>query len=102
MDSGCPTTPARIAGMNQKLCESRPGQEEHDPGQSTSINPQLSLSHLIRIKSAEFWLILGDPDSALKELEALSSKTWNHPSGVKVRCDALEVMDERTGASVQK
>ena len=39
---------------------------------SPSLTGQLSLSHSIRIKSAEFWLILGEADEALRELEALS------------------------------
>ena len=100
--------------MNIEICESgpeqavqmlpiklNPEQDERGPGQSTCIPPQLSLSHQIRIKSAEFWLRLGDPDEAVRELEALSSKSWDHSSALKVRCDALEVMGERTGASVQ-
>ena len=115
MDSGCPTTPAKIAGMNIEICESRSEravqklavelnteQDQRDPGQSTCIIPQLSLSHLIRVKSAELWLILGEPDKALRELEALSSKSWNHPSAVKVRVGALEMLGERTGASAQE
>ncbi len=68
---------------------------------STSIPGQLSLSHSLRIKSAEFWLILGEADEALRELEALPGRAWNHPSAKKVCVAALRVLDERTGQIVE-
>jgi hypothetical protein len=43
---------------------------------------RLSLPHAIRVKSAELWLILGEADEALRELEALPQSAWNHPSAV--------------------
>jgi hypothetical protein len=67
----------------------------------TSINGRLSLSHQVQVKSAEFWLMLGESDEAVRELEALPIRAWNHPSAIKVRVAALEVLRERTGAMVQ-
>ena len=122
MVSGCPTSSPILAGMRIEICEIRPvpanpvpalSHQHPQPDQPlpdqnkrrphpAPINPQLSLSDLIQIKSAEYWLILGDPDGAVRELEALSSTSWNHPWAVKVRSDALEVMGERAEAMVQK
>ena len=64
---------------------------KHGPG-ATSINGQLSLSHLIQVKSAELWLMLGGADEAVRELEALPRRSWNHPSALKARVAALEVL----------
>jgi len=72
------------------------------PHLSTSQTSHLSLSHSIRIKSAEFWLILGEADEAMRELEALPGGAWNHPSAKKVRVAALRVLDERTGVIVEE
>ena len=82
----------------------KPHPANHDkpaPHQPTSMTGQLSLSHSVRIKSAEFWLMLGEADEALRELEALFSKSWNHPSAIKVRVAALRELDERTGQIVE-
>jgi hypothetical protein len=68
-----------------------------DPHHQTSLNGRLPLFHKVRVKSAEFWLRLGDADEAVRELEALPGRAWNHPSAVKVRVAALEVLGERTG-----
>lgn len=71
------------------------------PHPLASITGQLSLSHAVRVKSAEYWLRLGEADEVVRELEALPSRSWNHPSAIKARCDALEALQERTGAIVQ-
>ena len=68
----------------------------------TSLPGHLPLSHSVRIKSAEYWLVLGEADEAVRELEALPSHSWNHPSALKVLVAAVEVLGERTGAIVQK
>jgi hypothetical protein len=65
------------------------------------VNGRFSLSHAIRVKSAEYWLRLGEADEALRELEALPKHAWNHPAAVKVRVAALEVLGE-TGAIVEE
>jgi hypothetical protein len=61
---------------------------------ATVAPKQLSLSHGIRIKSVEYWLKLGEPDQALRELEALPSRAWNHPIAVKARIAALSAIKE--------
>jgi len=53
----------------------------------------LSLSQALRIQSAHYWLKLGDADRALKELEALPCRVWNHRLAVKVRKAALQALD---------
>jgi len=57
----------------------------------------ISLSHALRIKSAEYWLKLGEADQALRELEHLPKSGWNHPYAVKNRIAALGVL---TGSAV--
>jgi hypothetical protein len=47
------------------------GHDKPVPHQSPSVNAELLLSHAIRVKSAEYWLMLGEADQALRELEAL-------------------------------
>ena len=41
---------------------------------------RLTFKDAIRIKSAEFWLKLGQPAQALSELQRLPRSLWNHPS----------------------
>jgi len=62
----------------------------------------LSMSHALRIKSVEYWLKLGEADPALKELEALPPKLWNHPSVVISRTAALEALGETGGNDASK
>jgi len=71
-----------------------------NPHSPTSLNHRLPFSHLLRVKNAEFWLILGETDEAVWELEALPQSAWNHPSAIKVRVAAVEVFGGRTGAIV--
>ena len=49
----------------------------------------LPLGDALRIQSAHYWLELGQPDEALRELEALPSRAWRHPLTVEVRLAAL-------------
>lgn len=58
----------------------------------------LSMSHALRIQSAHYWLKLGEADQALRELKALSSSAWRHPSAVKARLAvrATREMNEAT------
>jgi len=85
----------------QKQRESRSHPIKPKSHQSTSIKRRLSLSHTLQFKSAELWLMLGDGDRAVKELEGLPFTAWNHPSAVKTRVAALETLQERTGAMGQ-
>jgi hypothetical protein len=60
----------------------------------------LSVPHAIRIKSAEYWLKLGEDDEALKELQKLPKKIWNHRAVVKARVAAMGILRERTQLDV--
>ena len=51
----------------------------------------LSMGDALRIQSAHYWLELGQPDEALRELEALPSRVWLHPLTVRVRLAALRL-----------
>ncbi len=73
-----------------------------NPHSSTSFPGRLPLSHALRVKSAEFWLMLGEADQALRELEALPKSAWNQPLAVKARVAALEVLGGRTSVNVQE
>ena len=77
--------------MNIGKCKTQPG----------APKGRLSLSHAIRVKSAELWLMLGGADEALRELESLPRHAWDHPSAVEVRVAALLVLDERAGQTVE-
>jgi len=72
------------------------------PGLATSLTGRLSLSHAIQVKSAEYWLKLGKADEAVRALESLPQTASNHPSAIKVRIAALEVLRERTGEIVHE
>jgi len=89
-----------LAPGNQATSASLP--IKSSPGPLNPINDRLPLSHALRVRSAEYWLMLGGPDEALRELEVLPRSAWNHPAAVKVRVAALEVLDERTGAIVEE
>jgi hypothetical protein len=65
--------------------------------ESFQITPQLNplpTKDAIRIRAAEYWLKLGEADQALRELEGLQ-QTWNHPSAVKIRVAAIEMLNGR-------
>jgi hypothetical protein len=63
---------------------------------------QLSTSHALRIQSAHYWLKQGKADQALKELRALSSSTWSHPSAVKTRLAVLQAAREMNEVTVKE
>ena len=71
-----------------------------NPRPSTSFPGRLSLSQAIRVKNAELWLVFGEADQAVRELEALPSSTWNHPWAVRVKVAALDVLGVGTGQIV--
>jgi hypothetical protein len=48
-------------------------------GKPVSIRYPMTLPNALRVRSAEYWVNLGQPDEALRELEKLSSKAMNHP-----------------------
>ena len=67
-----------------------------EPRVQSPNNPgQPSLSHAIRVKTAEYWLKLGDADQALKELERLPRTTWTQPWVVRIRVAAVGTLRQR-------
>jgi hypothetical protein len=50
---------------------------------------QLPSEDALRVKSAEFWLKLGEVDEALRELDALPESTWNHRWTLETRIAAM-------------
>ena len=48
-------------------------------GQAKTLQQGMDLKDAVRIKSAEFWLKLGEPGRALLELQRLPMRAWNHP-----------------------
>ncbi len=62
----------------------------------------LSLSHQLRIKSAEYWLKLGEADQALKELERLPKGASSHPAALKAVVNALGALREQAEMQVQE
>jgi hypothetical protein len=59
------------------------------PGVAPSVNAKpLTIQDSLQIKAAEYWLKLGEADQALRELEALPSRIWNHRWALKTLCMA--------------
>jgi hypothetical protein len=54
----------------------------------------IPLKHALRVKAAEYWLILGEVDEALRELDALPKRTWNYPWPLRVRLAAVNAVRE--------
>ncbi len=63
--------------------------------------PQLSLSHALRIKAAEYWLGLGEGREALRELDRLPKCVGGDPRVVKARVAAMRILRERNELEVE-
>jgi hypothetical protein len=61
----------------------------------------LPIEDAVQVKSAEYWLELGEADQALRELEALPATSWNHGWATKARDAAFAVLRGRDEMSVQ-
>jgi hypothetical protein len=48
-------------------------------GRQKGLPPQMTLQEGVLVKSAELWLKLGEPGRALRELQRLPMRLWNHP-----------------------
>ncbi|HYG34357.1 MAG TPA: hypothetical protein VEC99_06210 [Clostridia bacterium] len=92
----------------QKLTASAKGHlfpsaaSQTNPRSSIETGERLSLGHALRIKSAEYWLKLGEADLALRELEALSSSAWSHPWAKQTCAVAANVLEKQTEVTVQE
>ena len=103
MDSRCPTLSATISRMNQKqqfmqsvniLAPS--DQRSFHGAQLASQEEKLPINDAIQIKAAEYWLKLGEADQALRELEALRSRSWKCGWALKTRIAAIGALRERS------
>jgi hypothetical protein len=56
----------------------------------------LPINEAIQIKAAEYWLKLGEADQALRELEALPSRSWKCGWALKTRIAAIGALRERS------
>jgi hypothetical protein len=57
--------------------------------QKAEVHGGIPLNHALRVKAAEFWLMLGEVDEALRELDALPKSGRNHPWALKSRIAAM-------------
>jgi len=62
---------------------------------TSAVLPALSLSHAIRVRSAEYWLILGEPLEALAELQLLPEAAKRNPEVIKVMVSATGLLRVR-------
>ena len=61
----------------------------------------LPINDALQIKTAEYWLKLGEADEALRELEALPSRIWKCGWALKTRIAAMGALRERDEKTVQ-
>ena len=91
MDSGCPTDLVTIPRMNRK---------KYAPGLKDSraaLNVEwLPLRQALRVKSAEYWLKLGDAQQASLELEELPEKLRNHRWVLRIQLAAIYAMRQQS------
>lgn len=57
---------------------------------------RLPLRHALRVKSAEFWLQLGEEAQARAELDRLLERARNHRCALKVLLSVMRTIGERT------
>ena len=67
-----------------------------------SPNEVLPINHAIQIKAAEYWLKLSEADHALRELEALPSRSWKCGWALKTRIAAIGMLRERSEVTVEE
>ena len=63
---------------------------------------EMVLKDAVRVRSAVFWLRLGEADLALKELEGLSRMAWNHPAAAETRETAVGLLGETSAVLVRE
>jgi hypothetical protein len=64
-------------------------------------NEALPINDALQIKAAEYWLKLGEADQALKELEALPSRSWKCGWALRTRIAAMGALRGRDERAVQ-
>jgi hypothetical protein len=98
-DRICHIPPARIPHMNKKFMQPvniLAPNDQSVPGVAQSVmGKALTIQDSLQIKAAEYWLKLGEADQALKELEALPSRSWKCGWALKTRIVAMGALRER-------
>jgi hypothetical protein len=72
----------------------------HQVPQPPPDNP-LPINDALQIKAAEYWLKLGEADEALRELEALPSRSWRCGWALKTRIAAMGALKGRDAMTAQ-
>jgi hypothetical protein len=78
------------------------GRKRARSARSSSINHHLLIPGTVRIQCAEYWLGLGAPELALRELEPLPSTAWNEPAAVQARATAQAMLQDKTELAVEE
>lgn len=71
------------------------GVAAHTSATPPETAPRWSLSHALRLKAAEYWLQMGEPNQALRELDRLPKCIWGDPRVIKARLAAVGVLRGR-------
>jgi hypothetical protein len=66
-------------------------------GKLVPLRRPITLRQALRVKSAEYWMEHGQPNEALRGLEKLPQKAWNHPWVARVRVAAVKALREMSG-----
>ena len=69
-----------------------PPPEQLDLGLDQLTDTGLPLRDAIPVRSAEYWLQMGEPDLALKELQTLPESAQRHTWPLRVRLNALNAV----------
>ena len=77
-------------------------EDQFIPGVAQSVKLKtLPMQDSLQIKAAEYWLKLGEADQALRELEALPSRTWRCGWALRTRIAAMGVLRGRDEMTAQ-
>jgi hypothetical protein len=72
------------------------------PGVAQSVKVKiLPIQDSLQIKAAEYWLKLGEADQALRELEALPSRSWRCGWALRTRIAAMGALRGRNEITTQ-
>ncbi len=72
----------------------------HKSDNARASQSQIGMEDAIRVKSAEFWLKLGQPDQALLEIKSLPEKPQSHPSVKKAHLAVVRAARKSTNAAL--
>ena len=77
-------------------------EDQFIPAVAQSVKPKtLTIQDSLQTKAAGYWLKLGEADQALRELEALPSRTWRCGWALRTRIAAMGVLRGRDEVTAQ-